>query len=316
MMFAMRGIAVSLSVFVLVYAAVSLAVCAIWRQVWLRSRRSSARRCADVLFALRLFPFVTAAAVTLVFAVPSFLLLEPKAIDEPVGILPLTLGACWLALVGLRLTKATIALLQVSLAIAESVRHARVLETRQRVPVLRGPRISPALVAVGILRPRVLVSGGAEFTLSTGEMRIALRHELAHIRRRDNLKKLVLRCLAFPGMRGLETAWQESTEMAADDAAVSNLSEALDLAAALIKLSRLSPLEPCAELTTSFANSPAELVNARVARLIAWNESPPQKKSHSLWYGLSAGLAVAGMLTISYSQLLVRVHTATEWLVR
>ena len=70
----------------------------------------------------------------------------------------------------------------------------------------------------------------------------------------------------------LERAWREATEMAADDAAVSNVSEALDLAAAVIKLSRLAPLEPPAELTTALVHSPAESVNARVERLIAWSE--------------------------------------------
>jgi Zn-dependent protease with chaperone function len=67
-------------------------------------------------------------------------------------------------------------------------------------------------------------------------LQTALNHEVAHVSRRDNLKKLLLRFVAFPGMSGLETAWLEATEMAADDAAVSTAGDALDLAAALIKL--------------------------------------------------------------------------------
>ena len=38
-MFAARGIAVSLSVFVMVYCVLSLAVCLCWRMVWLHSQR-------------------------------------------------------------------------------------------------------------------------------------------------------------------------------------------------------------------------------------------------------------------------------------
>ena len=34
-MFAARGLAVSFSVFVMVYCALSLAVCLVWRAVWL-----------------------------------------------------------------------------------------------------------------------------------------------------------------------------------------------------------------------------------------------------------------------------------------
>jgi hypothetical protein len=105
--------------------------------------------------------------------------------------------------------------------------------------------------------------------------------------------------------------------MAADDAAVSSASEALDLAAAVIKLSRLSPLQPSAELTTALVHSPAESVNARVERLIAWTERRPSSvRNYSLEYGLCVTVAVVATLAITYSELLVRVHAATEWLVR
>src|ERR1035438_9080986 len=97
-MFAARGIAVSLSVFVIVYCVVSLAVCLCWRAGQLHSRRHPVRRIADLLFALRMFPLATAAVITAAFTVPSFLLLEPRAIDEPVGGVPLVLGICGAAL--------------------------------------------------------------------------------------------------------------------------------------------------------------------------------------------------------------------------
>src|SRR5450755_1156643 len=91
-MFAARGIAVSFSVFVMVYCVLSLAVSFGWRTVWLHSQRHPVGRIADWLFALRMFPLATAAAVTAAFTVPSFLLLEPRAIDEPMGSIPLILG--------------------------------------------------------------------------------------------------------------------------------------------------------------------------------------------------------------------------------
>jgi beta-lactamase regulating signal transducer with metallopeptidase domain len=145
----------------------------------------------------------------------------------------------------------------------------------------------------------------------------ALRHEVVHVRRRDNLRKLILRFTAFPGMAEMESAWREATEMAADDAAVSSASEALDLAAAVIKLSRLAPLEAPAELTTALVHSPAESVNARVERLIAWTEPRPSPaKRYSRGYALCAAVAVIATLAVTYGELLVRVHAATEWLVR
>jgi hypothetical protein len=140
---------------------------------------------------------------------------------------------------------------------------------------------------------------------------------VVHVRRRDNLRKLILRLIAFPGLWEMESAWREATEMAADDAAVSSASEALDLAAAVIKLSRLAPLEAPAELTTALVNTPAESVNARVERLIAWTEPRRSSaKKYSWGYPLCAAVAVIATLAVTYSELLVRVHAATEWLVR
>jgi hypothetical protein len=122
-------------------------------------------------------------------------------------------------------------------------------------------------------------------------------------------------------MSGLEDAWLEATEMAADDAAVSSAGDALDLAAALIKLSRLGPVEPPTELTAALLHSGASVMNARVERLVTWTEErlvPARKSSSSfeLAYGVGAALATIAIFAVTYSQLLVHVHTATEWLVR
>src|SRR5579863_1112276 len=316
-MFAARGIAVSFSVFVMVYCVLSLAVCFTWRRVWTYCRKHPVRRIADLLFGLRMFPLVTAAVITAAFTVPSFLLLEPRAIDEPMGGIPLTLGIFGAALGVFGLLNSGRAVWRASRTISRWTSEAQPLQTCSPVPVLRIARTLPAMTAAGIIRPRVLLSSAAEFVLNSNELQTALNHEVAHVRRRDNLKKLLLRFVAFPGMSGLETAWLEVTEMAADDAAVSNASDALDLAAALIKLSRLGPVEPAADLTTALVHSPTSVMNARIERLIAWSDerlASPQR--FSPWYGLGAGLATVAVFAVSYSQLLVHVHTATEWLVR
>jgi beta-lactamase regulating signal transducer with metallopeptidase domain len=315
-MFALRGIAVSFSVFLLVYCGLSLAVGCVWRQVWLYSRRCPVRRSADLLFALRMFPLVAATAVTAAFTVPSFLLLEPRSIDEPLGGIPLALGIGGFLLMGFGVVNAALAVMRASRRIATWLDEAKLVDASGAVPVLRIARVGPALTAAGILRPKVLVSGAAEFVLTQKEFDTALRHELAHVRRRDNLKKLALRLVAFPGMAGLENAWLDATEMAADDAAVFSSAEALDLAAALIKLSRLAPHAP-AELTMALVQSPAASVNARVERLIGWGEER-RVPAHefSVWYAICAMSMMVAACAVTYSALLVRVHTATEWLVR
>lgn len=320
-MFALRGSAVAFSIFVLLYAALSVAVCAVWHKVWIYGQHHAARRCADLLFALRMLPFVLATGVTLALTVPSFLLLEPRTAEEPLGAVPLVLGVCGIAVILTGMWKATAALVRASRTVARWSSDAR---TTGPCPVNSGDAVSvlrsaaaPPLTAAGIFRPRVWLSQAAEWVLTERELHSALRHEVAHVRRRDNLRKLVLRLVAFPGMAELESAWREATEMAADDAAVSSASEALDLAAAVIKLSRLAPLETPAELTTALVHSPAESVNARVERLIAWTDrgrSPAQEYSRG--YALCAAAAMVLTLAVTYSELLVRVHAATEWLVR
>jgi Zn-dependent protease with chaperone function len=321
-MFALRGIAVSLSIFVVFYSALSLAVCGVWRNVWPGGPRYSARRCADLLFALRMIPFALATGVTLSLAVPSFLLLEPRAVDEPMGAMPVALGLCGLAMVLGGMWKATTALLRASRRVARWSSEARVIGARpidsmNSVAVHRISAPAPPLTAAGILRPSLWLSRAVEFVLTERELETALRHEVAHVRRRDNLRKLMLRLVAFPGMAELESAWREASEMAADDAAVSTASEALDLAAAVIKLSRLTPLDPPAELTTALVHSPAQSVNARVLRLMAWTERRQNAApGYSLGYALCAALAVVVALAVTYSELLLRVHAATEWLVR
>ena len=316
-MFALRGLAVSFSVFVMVYCALSLAVTIGWRSVWLQIQTKPVRRIADLLFALRMLPLLSAALITAAFTVPSFLLLEPRAIEEPVGEIPLVLGLCGAVLGLFGLVNATLAVHRASRTISDWTIAAQPVQSTAPVPVLRISRAVPAMTATGIVRPRVLLSGAAESMLSGNELQSALNHEVAHVRRRDNLKKLLFRFVAFPGMKALEAAWLEVTEMAADDAAVSSSGEALDLAAALIKLSRLGPADRSVDLTAALVHSPASVMNARVERLLAWSENRralPTK--YSPWYGVGVGLATVAAFAVTYSQLLVHVHTATEWLVR
>jgi Zn-dependent protease with chaperone function len=316
-MFAARGLAVSLSVFVMVYCVLALAVCLAWRVLQSRIEGFPVRRVADLLFALRVFPVATAAVTTVAFTVPSFLLLEPRAIEEPLGEIPLVLGIFGVALGVFGIVNAGLALRQASHAISTWTNAAQPIESSTPIPVLRISPAVPAMTATGIVRPKVLLSGAAESMLNPSELQMALNHEIAHVRRRDNLRKLLLRCVAFPGMAGLEAAWIEATEMAADDAAVSNAGEALDLAAALIKLSRLGPAQPSTDLTTALLHSPASIMNARVERLIAWSDDRlALPRRFSPWSGLGVALTTLALFALTYSQLLAHVHTATEWLVR
>ena len=316
-MFLARGIAVSFSVFVIVYCSLSAAVGCGWRGLRSLVQRQPSQRAADFLFGLRILPFAAASLVTAAFAVPSFLLLEPRQIQEPLGWIPLALGACGAGLAIFGAWNSLVVLRRASRTIAAWSSGAQTISSGISVPVLRITPVVPAMTATGIVRPRILLSGAAESLLSRNELNAALNHEIAHVRRRDNFRKLVLRFVAFPGMRGLERAWLEASEMAADDAAVFSADEALELASALIKLSRPNQAAPEVDLTAALVQSSGAVMNARVERLVAWSSErhvPLQK--YSAWYGLGAAVATVALFAVTYSSLLANVHEATEWLVR
>ena len=100
--------------------------------------------------------------------------------------------------------------------------ESQITESGDAVPIFRTGNDAPTLTVAGVCAPKVLVSEAAVATLNPPELRTALRHEIAHALRYDNLKKLVFRFSVFPAMADLEHAWSEETEMAADDAAVSS----------------------------------------------------------------------------------------------
>jgi Zn-dependent protease with chaperone function len=316
MMFLARGIALSLSVMVLLYASLSLVVASGWRMAEWRCRRFSPRVAADFLFGLRIMPLMLSGLATLVFMVPSFLLLEPHSIDEPIGAIPLALSCCGVLLFVVGMFKATVAQVRTTKVVADWSSEATRVATGASVPVFRTGKVVPALTAAGILQSKVLMSDGATAVLTESEFRTALAHEVAHVRSRDNLKKLLFRFCAFPGMAGLEKTWSQAVEIKADDAAVSNASEALDLASALIKLSRWEPVPQSAELTTALLQTSAATVSHRVERLIAWDQARMSTRRFSAWYSLLPAFGMVVCAGVTYNAMLSQLHLVTEWLVR
>jgi Zn-dependent protease with chaperone function len=311
-MFAMRGVAVSLTFFVLIYCFLSALVAASWR--WLKFPSAAEQSVADLLFVLRVLPLFASIVITAAFVVPSFQILEPRSIDEGMGTLPIALGVAALLLIAYGSYRGITAQTRTSRIVARWLEGARPLETCAEAITFRSRRETPPLTLVGMRKPRVLVSDSTVELLSRDELRVALKHELAHIRSCDNLKKLVFRFSPFPGLTKLEAAWSQAAELAADDAAVSNVNDAVDLAAALVKLSRLIPVEAAPVCTVGFVTG---TLSSRVARLLAWDESGKSRQRRiPRW---AAILPVAGTVFcafVTYGPALALTHEVTEWLVR
>jgi beta-lactamase regulating signal transducer with metallopeptidase domain len=321
-MFALRGIAVSLAFFVLLYCALSSLVAVAWRILKrLHTRESSA---ASALFALRVLPLAASVVVTFVFVVPSFQLLEPRSmdIDEGMGTMPAALGMCALVLIVYGLFRVISAQAKSARLVARWLDEAHPLDIHAGAPVrfsaptlaFRSRRAAPPLLLIGVGKPRVLVSASTIALLGNDELRVALKHEFAHVQSRDNLKKLIFRFCPFPGMAVLESAWSQAAELAADDAAVSSLEDAVDLAAALVKLSRLIPVEAAPICTVGFVTGS---ISARVSRLLAWNEASTIQRTRSgARYLIPAALVALLCICITYGPALALTHEVTEWLVR
>ena len=311
-MFALRGIAVSLTFFVLLYCFLSALVAVSWR--WLKWLHAAEQSVADLLFLLRVLPLVASIAITAAFVVPSFQILEPRSIDEGMGTLPLGLGIAALLLIACGSYRVIAAQTRTSRIVARWLEGARPLDAGAQTVTFRSQRETPPLTLVGMRKPRVLVSDSTVELLTQDELRVALKHELAHIRSCDNLKKLVFRFSPFPGLAKLEASWSQAAELAADDAAVSNLDEAIDLAAALVKLSRLVPVEAAPVCTVGFVTGS---LRARVARLLAWDEN--RKSRHGAiprWYAIPPALVAVFCAFVTYGPALALTHEVTEWLVR
>jgi Zn-dependent protease with chaperone function len=315
-MFALRGIAVSLTFFVLLYCLLSALVAVAWRSLKLLHAREQSL--AGLLFALRVLPLTASVVITFAFVVPSFQLLEPRSIDEGMGVMPLALGVCALVLIACGCFRVIAAQTRTSRVVARWLEGAHPLnmDAGAQTVTFCSRREAPPLTLVGVRRPRVLVSEATVALLSHYELNIALKHELAHMRSRDNLKKLVFRFCPFPGMARLESAWSQTAELAADDAAVSNLDDAVDLAAALVKLSRLVPVDAAPVCTVGFVTGS---IGARVARLLAWNEAEAgtaQPMRIRSWYMIPPVLGALLCVFVTYGPALALTHEVTEWLVR
>ena len=306
MIFGLRALFVSLAFCCVAYCLISLLVVCLWHS-WTRLCRDSTTECAPFLFVMRVSPLVLATLLTLGFALPAFLKLESGLDSEDLGTLAFGVAALVIAAAGIaRVLAAERRSLRV---VSEWLEGAIQLDTRGVTQVMRIRDGLPPLVLVGVTRPTMLISERAISLLNDDEFSVAMRHELTHVKSRDNLKKMLLHGMPFPGMKSLENTWEQAAELAADNAAVSNRKDAIELAAALVKLSQLAPLQSPA-FATGLVRS-AELISTRVERLLAWKETEAESSLEHGYLLLPIILLLMYVLT-NYNALLQIIHQATE----
>lgn len=308
MIFALRAVMVSLAFFAILYSLLSLVLVLAWKA--LTFFRLTKPFSARGLFTLRVIPFAIAGAVSLFLTLPSFLMLEAHSMDEDFATFALCL--CGVLILAAGIYRVITAEARTRRVVSACMAGATDLEASPDAPAIVLPKSVTPLMLVGIRVPRILISESVCKLLSDAELRATLRHETEHFRSCDNLKKAILNCLPFPGMSDLEEAWQETSELAADNGAVSSREEALDLAAALIKLSRHFPCQAIPDLATGLVGVGS--VAVRVERLLAWEESPavsPNRWRFAVPVAVAAFLALVAKL----GSALILIHSLTERLV-
>ncbi len=312
-MFLLRGFLVSVSVFVLSYTVLSAMVALTWRGVLRFTENWNASSAARRLLWLRFAPVTVSGVIVCAFAVPSFVRFEPRASNEAIGAIPLlaivVLGAfavsgAWRVAGALRRTSSVVA------GWMRNGREERVVG----VPVITAFGDVPAVALTGICRSKLMISRAAASNLDEHELARAVEHEMAHMRARDNLKKLMLQAVAFPGMRRLERAWADAVELSADAEAVHSESEALELASALIKISRLRASNDLPVLASGLVDGPSSLLEVRVHRLVNWTAAKTTPAVETSWF--VAASVCAGVLISNYAAVLRAAHAFTEVLVR
>jgi len=168
--FAARGILVSLAFFALVYCLVSLLVVLVWEGI----RRMGRKPCsssANLLFGLRILPFAFSVGVTVFFTFPSFWLLERRSLDEDTG--TFVLGLCSLLILGTGLFRMLWAEARTTRAVTRWRTSANSGEAGRIAPATKASDGAPPLILVGIRRPKVMVSDIAARVLSDDELEVA-----------------------------------------------------------------------------------------------------------------------------------------------
>src|SRR5689334_18361991 len=191
-------VTLSLAVFFLGTLAGSAVSNALAWAIWRLCRKKEFLRFPGLLFCIRMFPVVLGMALTLGFALPSFLLLEPKRTAEAPELYLIVLalaGFCILIVFLLR----SLWLLSVSRkTLKKWLLRSEILPISFPIPVYRVESPESLIAVVGILRPKVLVGKAAFNSLTPHELKAALSHELEHVRSLDNQKQFVLKVSRLP----------------------------------------------------------------------------------------------------------------------
>lgn len=249
-MYELLGICLALSAVLLFNAFASLTAVGLWESIKRFSYGWSATTRANVLFFFRIFPPAIAITCVLTLLIPAYIAHEPRTSTEVVS--PALAALAFLSVIGLALAlwRGLRTWHVTRRLVADWLRHAEPISLENiSIPSYRVNHRFPVVAVVGAIRPRLFIADQVFDTLSEKELQAVVAHELGHLAAHDYLKRVMLRVCRdvlaiIPCGRSLDRAWDETAEAAADEHAtrICGAAGALDLADAMIKISRAVPL--------------------------------------------------------------------------
>jgi hypothetical protein len=329
--YALLCICLTLSALLAVNALASALAGVVWRALAPPARGWEAAARARLLFALRVSPPAAAAALAFALVVPAYLLHEPVDSGESVGVklfILTCLSAAGVTLACWRVARTWVSTRRLA---RDWMRHAEPSGVGGAgVPTFRIRHRFPVIAVIGVLRPRLFVASQVFDALTPEELAAALAHERGHVAARDNLKRALLQAgedalLHAPLGRTLRRAWQGESEMAADEfAAAAGPAAALDLASAIVKISKLIPrgARPTLPAGAHLLGEGEDGTSRRVRNLLRLASSPEGQRARAglhartpLAAALSVCLFAAGALLLTHPEVLRATHVAIEHVV-
>jgi Zn-dependent protease with chaperone function len=259
--------AVTLGVFAAMAALGSLAVRLALPSIARRFDGYAPAACAAGLFRLRMLPGALGLFVAFALVLPIFAVYEPRDTRETVPVFLVALASIGAGLLLRGSWRAAAAWYVTRGVIRDWRRRGRRLESDAPLPVYAIEESFPTVAVIGVARPALFIAERILRECPADEIRAMLRHECAHVAKRDNLKRfLMLACPDFVGTE-IDRAWARAAEEAADAAVVAAAPRyAVQLAQALIHVARLAPSPQVPALASAFYLGGS--IESRVRRLI------------------------------------------------
>lgn len=296
MSFALRFAIIALTAF----TAANLAASVI--SPWLARRRRSADPIAraDALRQARFLPILMACGAT-AWTSLSFVIFEPRSADETMGVVLMLFAGLAILLIVHSVVR-TIWLVARSHA---AIRPLLAAGTPIALDGIKAPALAieapfPIVAVVGLRRPQLIIARSVLAACTPDELRAILAHEAGHIRRRDNLTRLLMAVTPdflswIPAVnRMIAAAWHEAAEEAADDCADAlGPRGRLHLAEALLRVARLAPSGTTPIVLPTSALYRGEDLGRRVRRLLV----PPTHDGRKVHTAARRLITVAAALT-------------------